>query len=74
MYIKLNDDERAKLNRIMEITYTYYDVEGNYIKGDDLWVALEDLLTYYEGLEEQFEDFKQNVEDNYKQIPYEDQI
>lgn len=74
MYIKLTEEERTKLNRVMEITYTYYDVEGNYIKGDDLWTALEDLLIYYEGLEEQFEDFKQNVEDNYKKIPYEDQI
>lgn len=74
MYIKLTEEDRIKLNRVMEITYTYYNVEGNYIKGDDLWTALEDLLTYYEGLEEQFEDFKQDVEDNYKQIPYEDQI
>jgi hypothetical protein len=74
MYIKLTEKEREMLNKVMEITYTTYEPEGYFIKGENLIVALEDLLTEYEGLQEKYDDFKQDVEDNYKQIPYERQI
>lgn len=74
MYIKLNEEERDRINQVMEITYTDYEPEGYYIKGEKVLVALEDLLMEYKNLQQELEDFKQNVKDNYKQIPYEHQI
>lgn len=74
MYIKLNEDERAMLNKVQEATWTNYEIEGNYIKADNLIVALEDLMTAYEGLKEERDDLKRDLEENYKPIdddPYE---
>lgn len=64
MYIKLNEDERAMLNKVQEATWTNYEVEGNYIKADNLLVALEDLMTTYEELKEEFEDYKTDYDED----------
>lgn len=74
MYIKLDEDERAMLNKVQEATWTNYEIEGNYIKADNLLVALEDLITTYDELQEQYDDLERNLEENYKPIdndPYE---
>ena len=68
-YIKLTDDELEVIDKIHEITSTDYELEGNFFPTDSMIPAFEDLLCAYEILEEEFEDFKQNVEDNYEQIP-----
>jgi len=53
---------------------------GKYYPNKDL-VSVDDLLTTIETLDEEltklkeeFEEFKQNVEENYKQIPYGEEI
>lgn len=74
MYIKLNEEERTMLNKVQEATWTSYEIEGNYIKADNLLVALEDLITTYEALEEQYDDLKRDLEENYEEKnvdPYE---
>lgn len=66
MKIKIELNEEL-LNKVAEITMTRYD-------DDDIESMIEDLVCYYHNLEEEFEDYKQNVQDNYKQIKYEDMI
>lgn len=66
MKIKIELNEEL-LNKVAEITMTRYD-------GDDIESIIEDLVCYYHNLEEEFEDYKQNVQDNYKQINYEDML
>lgn len=40
---------------------------------DDLIELLEDVVNEYERLQEEYEDYKRNVEDNYKPIPVSEQ-
>ena len=70
--------EKDLYERIQKITGQDYDAEKVipttyernkevvYIEGIEM--ILEDLITDYHRLEEQFEDYKQNVEDNYRQV------
>lgn len=53
---------------------------SNYFKNKDL-VSVEDILTEFEqviddkeALQEKFDDFKRDVEDNYKPISYAEQV
>ena len=73
--IILNDYEKERIEEIQKITNTDYEIitgNKNYIIQDDtLKVALDDLLTRYHVLEEEFEDYKEYVKDNYEEIsPY----
>lgn len=51
-----------------------YFKDVDFISIEELYKTLEDLSCDYERLKEEFEDFKQNVEDNYKFMPTEEQI
>lgn len=48
--------------------------EGQYISFDDLLNLYDELVWDYEHLQEEFNDYKNHVEDNYKPIPYKEQI
>lgn len=51
-----------------------YFENSDFITLDEFYRAFEDLSCDYEMLEEKFEDFKQNVEENYRQIDVAEQI
>lgn len=72
-YLKLLDSEYKMLKDIEEITNTDYEV-GDFIKVENLISIIEDLKIEYDRLDEEFKDYKQNIEDNYKQIKLEEQI
>lgn len=76
MYIALNHKEAKSINEIEEITGTEAGlINGELIEGSDLIGLLFDLLYEYKHKEEELEDLKQDIENNYelKNInPYEE--
>lgn len=51
-----------------------YFKNQDFVSVDDLIAIIEDLDSDLESLQETYEDFKRDVEDNYKPIPYEEQV
>lgn len=65
-----DEDVRKLLDKVSDITCTDY---SEYT----LWClvsALEDMIYELHHVQEEFDDFKQDVEDNYRPISYEEQI
>lgn len=84
MYSDLFEIDEKLINRVMDATCTDYEVVKfynrvedkyeTYISTDNLVVALEDMLVEYDRMKEMYEDLKQDVEDNCRPIPVEEQI
>lgn len=74
MYCRLNDEQKELINNISEITLTDYESLGDFIEVEKLWNIIEDLKCHYGNMEEQYEDLVRDVEDNYRPIPYDEQI
>lgn len=72
-YLKLLDSEYKMLKETEKITSIDYEI-GDFIKVENLMSIIEDLKIEYDRLDEEFKDYKQNIEDNYKQIKLEEQI
>ena len=75
MYWELSDKDLEKIKKISDITGTDYELKGNLVPVDSLIYALLDMLTEYTNKQEEIEDLKQDIEDNYepKKIdPYEE--
>lgn len=69
VYINIKDMNECNFKKYLQEQFKKDIVSINEILG-----LFEDLKDDYDSLEEEFEDFKQDVEDNYKPIPYEEQI
>lgn len=65
MEIKIDFDEEL-YKKVKNITITNYYMEGNMLPLDSLPIMIEDLIYEYELLKEEFEDFKEDVRENYK--------
>lgn len=63
MYYKLEENERIMLNKIREITLMSYDIERDYIKSEDIFKILKDLLVEYNVLEEKYQSAKNKIID-----------
>lgn len=63
MYYKLEENERIMLNKIREITLMNYDIERDYIKSEDIFNMLKDLLVEYNVLEEKYQSVKNKIID-----------
>lgn len=84
MYSDLIEVNDKLIKKVMDATNTDYEVirlfnkaedkMETYINTDNLVVALEDMLVEYDHMKEMYEDLKQDVEDNYRPIPPEEQI
>lgn len=61
MYYKLEENERIMLNKIREITLMNYDIERDYIKSEDIFNMLKDLLVEYNVLEEKYQSVKNKI-------------
>lgn len=61
MYYKLEENERIMLNKIREITLMNYDIERDYIKSEDIFNILKDLLVEYNVLEEKYQSVKNKI-------------
>lgn len=65
MYIEI--DEKI-LEKITDITNFTYKSKGDFIAYEDVISIIEDLVCEYNVLKEKFEDYKENIRDNYRQI------
>lgn len=65
------DDYEKIVNKVSKITNTEYKTD--YWDCPILLLALEDMLTSYKRLENEFEKYKNNVRDNYKRIDVSEQ-
>lgn len=69
---KLEPKELEIIKRAEEITCINYNVKDNMLDADMFISIIEDLIYEYEYVYEQYEDFKKDVEDNYKPITKEE--
>lgn len=66
-YEKLSKDELEMVNNISKLTMTDYEITGDFIPVDSWKNLAEDLLYKLDKLQEEFEDYKEFIKDNYKQ-------
>ena len=69
----LEFDERL-IKRIEEITNTDYNFDGCKIVVENCINIIEDLITEYDNVTSDFDDFETYVEDNYKMKRYEEDL
>lgn len=69
IYINIKDMNECYFKRYLQEQF-----KKDIVSIDEILGLLEDLKGDYDSLEEKFEDFKQDVEDNYKPVSYEEQI
>jgi hypothetical protein len=74
MYYKLDNNEYETIRDISNITIGEYDLIGEFIPVESLMAAIVDLFVEYHNLQEEFEDYKQDVEDNYKPLTIAEQV
>ena len=65
MYLELDDKLKNKIENITNIDYEF---KGNFMPNEKIISIFEDLICEIESLNEKFEDFKKDVEYNYKRI------
>lgn len=66
-YEKLGKEELEMIKNISKLTMTNYEIIGDFIPVDSWKNLAEDLLYEFDKLQEEFEDYKEFVKDNYKQ-------
>lgn len=65
MYIEI---DKKILEKVTNITNFTYKSKGDFIAYEDVISIIKDLVCEYNVLKEKFEDYKENVRDNYRQI------
>lgn len=76
--MKKNIERKIKINKdildeIEKITFTFYP-EDRMLDEYEVNDVMEELLSYYKHLEEEFDDFKRDVEENYRRLRIEEQL
>lgn len=66
-YEKLGKEELEMIKNISKLTMTNYEITGDFIPVDSWKSLAEDLLYELDKLQEEFDDYKEFVKDNYKQ-------
>ena len=73
--VKLTDKEYVILNSASDLTGSDYEInEDKDISSEMLINVVTDLMEHYEELKDEFRNFKEYVEDNYKATTMEEQI
>lgn len=72
--IDLVNGDKELLKKVEKITESKYIFDETKIFREELMNALTDLLSCYEHLEEKFNDYVKDVDENYKAITKEEQI
>lgn len=77
----VNESNFDILEKASKITLTDYEIKwfdaeniNGYIETDNLISIIEDLIYEIDRLEEKIEDIKQDIRDNYRPIPYAEQV
>lgn len=66
-------ETKIDISKIETCAREYFDGK-DLIEISELFNAFEDLYVEYKKLEEEFNDYKQDVEDNFKRIPINEQV
>lgn len=66
MYWDLTNEDLEKIKEISEVTGVDYELKGNLVPVDSLIYALKDMLYEYHNKQEEIDDLKQEIEDNYE--------
>lgn len=74
MYIEVSNKEMERFKEISDITVTDYEFKGNFVPVVSLLAMVEDLLLELHNKEEQIEDIKQDIQDNYRRISVSEQV
>ena len=69
MYSEINE---KLIEKVKKITGFDYKSKGGLVTYDDIVSMIEDLTCEYDVLKEEYDDFKQDVEDNYVSRPMSD--
>ena len=69
MYLEINE---KIIEKVKKITGFDYKSKADLVTYDDIVSMIEDLTCEYEVLQEKYDDFKQDVEDNYVSRPMSD--
>jgi len=73
-YYYLDQDLKKMIESVSEITFNKYQTFGDFIESEQLLNIIEDLIGEFKGLEQEFEDYKEFVQDNFKQMTVEEQV
>ena len=73
-YRKIDDEEQKLIKNASKITCTNYFDNANeqLISIDALFSIIEDLIYEVDGIKEELEDFKQDVDSNYRRLSVEE--
>ena len=74
MYYKLDGKELETINKVSALTYTDYEVLGNFVPVESMYSMIEDLLDEIEHQQARYKDLEKDIEDNYKPISYAEQV
>lgn len=58
----------------IEVPQFYKSIMGNYTTINDLFEIIDDLVWQKNKLQEEYDDYKQNVEDNYRFVGMSEQV
>lgn len=79
--MKVGEDNYEIFEKVSKMTMTNYEINWwdaenikGYIDPDTMLYMIEDLICEVERLEEKIEDILQDRNDNYRQIPYAEQV
>ena len=74
MFYKMNEKDKELYKKVQDITGTDYEPFGDFISIENLWCMIDELVYAYNCFEEKYKDLVQDVEENYRHIPYEEQL
>jgi len=66
MYYKLENDELEKIKEVSKITFTDYELLGDFIPVENMMNVIEDLLYEVHKFEEEIQDMQRDIENNYE--------
>lgn len=78
--LKIKKSSFKKMEDILNQTYEVFEIKNSegedvtFIDEYELQEMLEDMYVSYLNIEEEYKDFQQQVKDNYKLIPYWQQV
>ena len=67
-YCKLPEKDIEILKKVSEITYTDYEIDGEYVPIEKFMFMIEDLLIELDKAEEKYNDLEEQLRENYRPI------
>lgn len=73
MYYKLSEAYKRIYEHVTDLTLTNYEPVGDFIEIDSMWSMIEDLIAEVEHKNDEIDELKQDIQDNYRPIPVAEQ-